>query len=45
MDICGSVIKRELDFWGIEEEMIEPGTVVRYIPYAEYLRPSQSTDP
>ena len=24
LDICGSVIKRELDFWGIEEEMIEP---------------------
>ena len=30
---------------GFEEEMIEPGTVVRYIPYAEFLRPSQSTDP
>ena len=30
---------------GFEEEMIEPGSVVRYIPYAEFLRPSQSTDP
>lgn len=30
---------------GFEEEMIEPGAVVRYIPYAEFLRPSQSTDP
>ena len=30
---------------GFEEELIEPGTVVRYIPYAEFLRPSQSTDP
>jgi molybdopterin molybdotransferase len=32
----------EIDF---EEEMIKPGTLVRYIPYAEFLRPSQSTDP
>ena len=30
---------------GFEEEMIEPGSVVRYIPYAEFVRPSQSTDP
>ena len=30
---------------GFEEELIEPGSVVRYIPYAEFLRPSQSTDP
>ena len=30
---------------GFEEETIEPGSVVRYIPYAEFLRPSQSTDP
>ena len=30
---------------GFEEELIAPGTVVRYIPYAEFLRPSQSTDP
>ncbi len=30
---------------GFEEEMIEPGSTVRFIPYAEYLRPSQSTDP
>ena len=30
---------------GFEEEMIKPGSAVRYIPYAEFLRPSQSTDP
>lgn len=30
---------------GFDEEMIEPGSPVRYIPYAEFLRPSQSTDP
>lgn len=30
---------------GFEEAQIEPGTPVRYIPYAEFLRPSQSTDP
>ena len=30
---------------GFDAESIEPGTPVRYIPYAEFLRPSQSTDP
>jgi len=30
---------------GFDEHLIEPGTPVRYIPYAEFLRPSQSTDP
>lgn len=30
---------------GFEAESIEPGTSVRYISYAEFLRPSQSTDP
>lgn len=30
---------------GFDEELIEPGSSVRYITYAEFLRPSQSTDP
>lgn len=30
---------------GFDEALIEPGVPVRYIPYAEFLRPSQSTDP
>jgi molybdopterin molybdotransferase len=30
---------------GFDAQAIEPGTPVRYIPYAEFLRPSQSTDP
>lgn len=30
---------------GFEETLIEPGVPVRYIPYAEFLRPAQSTDP
>jgi molybdopterin molybdotransferase len=30
---------------GFDEALIEPGVPVRYIPYAEFLRPAQSTEP